>query len=73
MSSGTKCAGRMKDKDRKDIAARFTADDQVDEAVRQAVKDALADHKRRHNTVAVWRDGKVLVLPAEQIEEDGKA
>lgn len=63
----------MKSKDRKDIATRFTADEQMDEAVRLAVKDALDDHKRRHNTVAVWRDGKVIVVPADQIEEDGKA
>lgn len=60
----------MTSKDPKNIATRFTSDDQVDEAIRQAVQEAIADHKRRHNTVAVWRNGKVEVIPAEEIEDE---
>lgn len=39
----------------------------VDEAVRRAVADALADHKRAGNPIASWKDGRVVLLPASQI------
>jgi hypothetical protein len=45
-------------------------DDQVDEAVRIAVQDALREHKRRGESVVVWQDGKVVCLPPEQILVD---
>ena len=33
----------------------------------QAVNDALRMHKRLGNPIAVWRDGKVVILPPEEI------
>lgn len=39
----------------------------ADRAVKQAVHDALLDHKRAGNPVAVWRDGKVVIVPPEEI------
>jgi hypothetical protein len=39
-----------------------------------AVREALLDHKRAGNPVAIWRDGKVVIVPPEEIvvwqEED---
>jgi hypothetical protein len=36
-------------------------------ALRQAVRDALLDHKRTGNPVAIWRNGQVVWVPAEEI------
>jgi hypothetical protein len=35
--------------------------------MRQAVREALAQHRRDGNPVAVWRDGRVEWIPAEEI------
>ena len=33
-----------------------------------AVREALLDHKRAGNSVAIWRDGKVVIVPPEEID-----
>ena len=41
------------------------------EALRQvavAVRDALRDHKRMGNPVAAWQNGKVVWIPADEID-----
>lgn len=38
-------------------------------ALQQAVREALLDHKRAGNPVAVWRDGRVVWIPPEEIPE----
>lgn len=40
----------------------------VDEAMREAARHALLTHKRAGHPIASWRDGKVVVIPAEEIE-----
>lgn len=35
--------------------------------MRQAVREALARHKLAGNPVAVWQDGRVVWIPAEEI------
>lgn len=45
-------------------------------ALRRAVREALQDHKRAGNPVAIWRNGRVEWIPPEDIpewtgEEDG--
>ena len=37
-------------------------------AAQHAVRAALREHKLASNPVAGWRDGKVLLVPPEQIE-----
>ncbi len=37
-------------------------------AAQQAVRAALREHKLAGNSIAVWRDGKVVMVPPEQIE-----
>jgi len=39
------------------------------QALRQAVREALLDHKRAGNPVAIWRDGRVVWIPPEEIPE----
>jgi len=36
-------------------------------ALKEAVAVALAEHKRQGNPIAVWRDGKAVWIPPEEI------
>lgn len=40
----------------------------VEEILRKAVKNALLLHKKANNPVAIWKDGKVLILSPEDIK-----
>jgi len=40
----------------------------AEEALRKAVAEAIAEHRRNGIPIAIWRDGKVVRIPAEQIE-----
>lgn len=37
-------------------------------ALRRAARSALLEHKRAGNPVASWKDGKVIITPAEEIQ-----
>ena len=41
---------------------------EIDAALRRAVREALLRHKKLGNSIAVWREGKVVVLPPEEIQ-----
>jgi hypothetical protein len=57
----------MELKVKKSIDEIFSEGTQIDEALRQAVKDALLKHKQAGNPVVVWRDGKMVWLKPEEI------
>jgi hypothetical protein len=40
----------------------------AEEALRKAVAEAIAQHQRNGVPIAIWRDGKVVRIPADQIE-----
>jgi hypothetical protein len=40
----------------------------AEEALKRAVAEAIAEHKRAGHPIAIWRDGKVVRIPADQIE-----
>ena len=40
----------------------------AEEALKKAVARAIADHKRTGDPIVVWRDGRVVKIPADQIE-----
>ncbi|MDQ1560364.1 MAG: hypothetical protein QOD32_3424 [Pyrinomonadaceae bacterium] len=42
----------------------------IEHAMRRAVRQALLTHKRAGNTVAAWRDGRVVLVAAEKIAVD---
>jgi hypothetical protein len=44
--------------------------DAVLAAVRESIREALLMHKRLGNPVASWKDGKVVLIPADQISLD---
>jgi len=54
----------MKKKNLKDIPIGIRAE----EALKKAVAGAIADHKRSGDSIVIWRDGKVVKIPADQIE-----
>jgi hypothetical protein len=45
----------------------------VEAAVQQAVKEALRMHKLAGNPVAEWKDGRVVWVPAEQIDVEDES
>jgi len=57
---------RIKTDNLKDLL--IAEEEAVDAAVQRAVRHALLTHKRAGNPVASWEDGKVVIIPAEEIE-----
>jgi predicted ABC-type ATPase len=41
--------------------------DRIVDSIGDAVREAIRDHKRAGNPIAEWRDGRVMVVPPEQI------
>jgi hypothetical protein len=52
------------DKNRPDKAMAF----RPEKALKKAVASTIADHKRTGDPIVIWRDGKVVKVPADQIE-----
>jgi len=40
----------------------------AEDALRKAVAEAIAEHRRNGVPIAIWRNGKVVRIPADQIE-----
>jgi hypothetical protein len=43
--------------------------ERIAEAAGRAVEEAVRDHKRAGNPIAEWRDGRVILVPPEEIED----
>ncbi len=43
----------------------FSDEKQITEALQRAVRDAVLAHKRAGNPIAVWRDGKAVLIEAK--------
>jgi hypothetical protein len=56
--------------DAPDIEALFEDGRAIDAALAKAVREAVLQHKRAGNPVAVWRDGQVVWIPADAIVVD---
>ena len=52
------------DKNLSDKAMAFRAE----EALKKAVARTIADHKRTGDPIVIWRNGKIVKIPADQIE-----
>jgi len=52
---------------KKDIGKIIAEGTQIDEAVRQAVKEAVLKHKQAGNTIVAMKDGKMVWLKPEEI------
>lgn len=52
------------------IAPIFADSATQERAVQQAVREAISRHKKLGESIAVWRDGRVVIIPPEEIPED---
>ena len=52
----------------KDIDRIFREGVLIDRALAVGVRDALLRHKRLGESIVVWRDGRVVWVPPEEIE-----
>jgi len=43
----------------------------IEQAMRRAVREALLTHKRGGNTVAAWKDGRVVLVNSDDIQVEG--
>ncbi len=57
---------------RKELARRFDSDAQVTQAIQQAVRDAVLDHKQVGNPNAGWQNERVVLVAPEDIVLDGE-
>ena len=54
---------------RRTILEILSDGDEVDIAMRRAVREALIEHKKLGHTIVVWQDGKIVKLPPEEIPD----
>ena len=59
----------MKEIPEKSIGEIFTEGTLIDKALKQAVREAILQHKRAGNPIVVWRNGKMVWLKPEEIIE----
>jgi len=60
----------MQEVDKKRTDELFDEGTQIDQALKEAVQEALRDHKRAGNPVCAWRDGHIVWIPPEEIPVD---
>jgi len=53
--------------EKKESLKDIPLDVRAEMALKEAVADAIADHKRQGHPIAVWRDGKAVLIPPEEI------
>ena len=52
------------------IDALFEDGREIDAAIAKAVREAILEHKRAGNPIAVWQDGRVVWIPPDEITVD---
>jgi len=52
------------------IGELFAQRTPIDEAVRDAVVEAVREHRRAGRGVVIWRDGRVVELRGEEIDRE---
>ena len=58
----------MEDQPKNDqLLISLSDEEKVTKALAKAVREALHQHKQMGNSVAAWRDGKVVWIPPEEI------
>ena len=60
----------MRVQPRKTIEELFRERTPITEALRKGVREALLRHKKLGESIVIWRDGKVVVVPPEEIDVD---
>ena len=57
----------MKQKEKDENTSDTAMACRAEEALKKAVTLVIADHKRTGDPIVIWRDGKVVKIPAEKI------
>jgi hypothetical protein len=61
---------RMKRKSDKDIGKIFAEGTLIDEAMQRGVREAIRQHRLAGVPMVIWRDGRIMHIPAEQLERE---
>lgn len=56
--------------DNSHVTRMFREGSAIDRALRRAVQKALWEHKQLGHPIVIWRDGKVVCVPPEEIRVD---
>ena len=73
-TNGTKANGlKANDDPAAEFVSAIHSGAKTDRLFREAVRDALREHKRRGESVVVWQDGKVVTLAPQDIPVDESA
>jgi hypothetical protein len=43
--------------------------ERIVEEAGHAIREAIRDHKRTGHSIAQWKEGRVVIIPPEQIED----
>lgn len=57
----------MNNAQRELLVKRLADHEEMDRSIQDTVQEALRRHKEMGNSIAVWRDGRVIIVPAEEI------
>jgi hypothetical protein len=57
----------MNDAQREPLVKRLADHEEMERSVQAVVEQAVRRHKEMGNSIAVWRDGRVVIVPAEDI------
>ncbi len=57
----------MSERSKNSLAERLADREEMSRAVTQVVQEAIRRHKEMGKSIAVWGDGSVVIVPAEQI------
>ena len=59
----------MRDSQKATLTNNYFAEHAIEigEVLQLAVREALLMHKRIGNSVAIWKDGRVVIIPPEEI------
>ena len=60
----------MANKEEKDISKIFREGTLIDEAIRAAGREAIIQLKQKGQPLVVWRDGKTVLIPPEELDPD---
>lgn len=41
--------------------------EKINKGVQKAIEDAIEEHRRKNQSIAVWKNGKVVIIPPEEI------
>ncbi len=53
-----------------DVRAVFADRERIEQALTRAVREAILRHKKLGESIAEWRDGRVVIVPPEEIEDE---